>query len=74
VITPTGAEEWEVEKILNKRIHRQYLICCCRYGPEADVWVPGQELEGTSILQDYDTTRTDENIAALLQKQLPMHM
>jgi hypothetical protein len=76
VITPTRAEEWEVEKILDKRTRGhgcQYLIHWHGYGPEADMWVPGQELEGTSILQDYDTMRTNENIAALLQKQLPTH-
>jgi hypothetical protein len=66
IVTPTGQELWEIECILDKlkrgRGH-QYLIRWRGYGPEADVWVPGQELENTSLLQDYretHETRSDE--------------
>jgi hypothetical protein len=66
IITNTGAEEWEIEKILDRRTCRhghQYLVCWHRYGPEADVWVPGKELEDTNVLQEYNAThkQTDED-------------
>jgi hypothetical protein len=66
IVTPSGQELWEIERILDKQKRgrgHQYLIRWCGYGPEADVWVPGQELENTSLLQDYNEThktRSDE--------------
>lgn len=57
-ITPAGAEEWEIERILDKRRHghgSQYLVRWHGCGPEADIWVPGQELEDIDALEDYET-------------------
>jgi hypothetical protein len=76
IITASGTEEWEIERILDKRSRGrgyQYLIRWRGYGPEGDVWVPGNELEGTSVLQDYNSnTRTDkdshEDVDILLQE------
>jgi hypothetical protein len=58
IVTPKGSEEWEIEKILDKRTRRrghQYLIRWRGYGPKADVWVPGQELEDTAALDAYNS-------------------
>jgi hypothetical protein len=67
IITSAGTEEWEIEKILNRRKRGwgyQYLIQWWGYGPEADVWVPSNELEDTTTLKEYENshTRTDEDI------------
>lgn len=43
IVTPTGATEWETERIIDSRSRgrgRQYLVHWHGYGPEADVWVP----------------------------------
>jgi hypothetical protein len=66
IITTTGAEEWEIERIMDRRTRgrgHQYLVRWHGYGPEADVWVPGKELEDTNVLQEYNAThtRTDED-------------
>jgi hypothetical protein len=66
IITNTGAEEWEIEKILDRRTRgrgHQYLVRWRGYGPEADVWVPGKELKDTNVLQEYSATHkeTDED-------------
>lgn len=56
VVTQTGTEEWEIDHILDCRTRgrgRQYLVRWRGYGPEADVWVAGKELEGTDILTAY---------------------
>jgi len=68
IITSAGTEEWEIEKILDRRRRGrgyQYLVRWRGYGPEADVWVPGNELEDTTTLKEYENshTRTDEDIA-----------
>jgi hypothetical protein len=63
IITDAGAEEWEIEKIIDKRTRRrgnQFLVRWRGYGPDADVWVPGKELEDTSVLQEYQETHTDD--------------
>jgi len=70
IVTNTGAEEWEIEKITDRRTRgrgHQYLVRWRGYGPEADVWVPGKELEDTNVLQDYEASHAlnDENTYAL---------
>jgi hypothetical protein len=63
IITQTGAKEWEIERILDKQTRgcsHQYLVCWHGYGPEADVWVPGKELDDTHVLQEYITSHADE--------------
>jgi hypothetical protein len=69
VVTQTGTEEWEIDRILDCRTRgrgRQYLVRWRGYGPEADVWVAGRELNGTDILTSYlqNTTSniTDEDL------------
>jgi hypothetical protein len=71
IITQTGAEEWEIEKILDKRTRgrgHQYLVRWRGYGPEADVWVPGKELDGTHVLQEYITSHADEETRTTKQR------
>lgn len=56
IVTQNGTEEWEVQKLLDCRTRgrgRQYLVRWRGYGPEADVWVPGKELEDTAVLKEY---------------------
>lgn len=51
-----GTEEWEIDRILDCRTQgrgHQYLVHWRGYGPEADVWVAGRELNGTDILTSY---------------------
>jgi len=65
-VTSSGTSEWEIDEILDKRTRRrghQYLVRWSGYGPEADVWVPGKELEETDVLQEYNRrhTRTEED-------------
>lgn len=58
-ITPTGAEEWEIDRILDRRTRGrgfQYLVRWRGCGPEADVWLAGQELEDCDALQSYNAT------------------
>lgn len=64
--------------MLNRRTRgraHQYLVRWRRYGSEADVWVPGKELEDTQVLQDYNTTHelTDEDVQTtqLKKKRTP---
>jgi hypothetical protein len=59
-ITPSGAEEWEIEKILDRRRRGrgyQYLVRWRGFGPEADVWLSGQELESSDVLETYNATQ-----------------
>ncbi|QRW09789.1 Transposon Tf2-12 polyprotein [Ceratobasidium sp. AG-Ba] len=47
VVTPEGEEEYEVEKILDSRQHRnrvQYLVKWKGYGPETNTWEPLEHL------------------------------
>jgi hypothetical protein len=53
VITPNGAVEWTVDKIVDE--HRpgrgkQYLVCWEGYGAEWDEWVPGRDMQDTIAL------------------------
>jgi len=59
VITPSGAEEWEIEHILDRRPCGrgfQYLVRWKNYGPEADMWLAGSEVDGSDALQEYNET------------------
>jgi hypothetical protein len=56
VVTQSGTKEWEIDRIIDSRTRgrgRQYLVRWTGYGPEADVWVPGKELEETDVLTQY---------------------
>lgn len=56
IVTQAGTEEWEIERILDRRTRgrgHQYLVRWRGYGPEADVWVPRKELEDTDVLNLY---------------------
>jgi hypothetical protein len=56
VITESGAEEWEIEHILDHRTRgrgSQYLVRWRGYGPDADIWLSGQDVEDTPALQEY---------------------
>jgi hypothetical protein len=57
VITPDGAVEWTVEKIVDERRRgrgKQYLVRWDGYGPEFDEWVPGREMEDTIALDVWE--------------------
>lgn len=57
IVTQNGTKEWEIDRILDMRTRgrgHQYLIRWKGYGPEADVWVPGKELENTDVLNEYN--------------------
>lgn len=59
IVTTTGAEEWEIEHILDRRPRGrgfQYLVRWRGYGPEADVWIAGSEVEDTDALEEYNET------------------
>lgn len=67
IVTKTGTEEWEIEKILDKRTRGrgcQYLVRWQGYGPEVDVWVLGRELENTQVLQEYQIAMRNEEDAS----------
>ncbi|GBE87359.1 Transposon Ty3-G Gag-Pol polyprotein [Sparassis crispa] len=56
IITDDGAEEWEVESIVNHRPRGrgfQYLVRFRGYGPEHDVWLPGREVKDLAALDSY---------------------
>lgn len=57
VMTASGAEEWEIEKVLDHKTRGrgfQYLVRWRGYGPEGDVWMAGSELEDTDALREYN--------------------
>lgn len=57
VITASGAEEWEIERILDRKPRGRgfrYLVRWRGFGPEADVWMAGKELEGCEALERYN--------------------
>lgn len=59
IITPSGAEEWEIEHILDRRPRGrgfQYLVRWRGYGPQTDVWLAGSEVEGSDALQEFNET------------------
>jgi hypothetical protein len=59
IITPSGAEEWEIEHILDRRPRGrsfQYLVRWKNYGQEADMWLAGSEVDGSDALQEYNET------------------
>ena len=65
IVTTTGTEEWEIERILDRRRRGrgyQYLVRWRGYGPEADVWLAGLELEDTDALQEYNATHDSDVI------------
>lgn len=52
------AETWEIEHILDRRTRgrgHQYLVRWREYRPEADIWLPGHEVEDTDALDEYQT-------------------
>lgn len=57
IITDDGAESWEIEHILDRRKRGrgfQYLIRWKGYGHDTDMWLPGQEVEGTDALDEFN--------------------
>jgi len=55
LIEVKGVEEWEVEKILNKRRMREvnrYLVRWKRFIAESDIWEKKEDLEHTRELVD----------------------
>lgn len=73
IITDAGAEEWEIDRIIDKRTRgrgNQFLVRWRGYGPDADVWVPGKERGlmkiyrtlQQSLLKTYPT-RSDEDVS-----------
>jgi hypothetical protein len=58
-MTEKGTEEWEIEHILDRQSCGrgwQYLIRWRGYGPEADVWIAGTEVQDTEALQEFNET------------------
>ncbi|GBE85259.1 Transposon Ty3-G Gag-Pol polyprotein [Sparassis crispa] len=56
IITTDGAEEWEVESIVDHhpRGHSfQYLVRFCRYGLEHDIWLSRREVNDLAALDEY---------------------
>jgi hypothetical protein len=72
-VTTTGAEEWEIERILDRRARGrgyQYLVRWRDCGPERDVWVAGQELQGTETLKAYnDVPENQDDLDPLSQQE-----
>jgi hypothetical protein len=71
-VTTTGAEEWEIERILDCQARGrgyQYLICWRDYGLERDVWVAGQELQGTEALKAYNNIPENQDELDPLSQQ-----
>lgn len=59
VVTNSGAEEWEIEHILDRRTRGrgfQYLVRWRDYGPEADMWLAGSEVQDTDALKEFNDT------------------
>ncbi|RXW17191.1 hypothetical protein EST38_g8660 [Candolleomyces aberdarensis] len=53
VMTPDGAEEWWIDRIIDSRRRGRgwrYLVRWRGYGPEDDEWLPGKELEDCEAL------------------------
>lgn len=56
VVTENGVEEWEVERILDRRPQGrgfQYLVRWRGYGPDADSWLAGREVEDLEALDQF---------------------
>ncbi|PIL28861.1 hypothetical protein GSI_08907 [Ganoderma sinense ZZ0214-1] len=57
IVTADGQEEWLVESILDRRRRGrgfQYLVRWAGYGPEADLWLPGKEVEDLEALDRFE--------------------
>jgi len=62
LIEVKGVEEWEVEKILNKRRMREvnrYLVRWKRFIAESDIWEKKEDLEHTRELVDEFQRKTE---------------
>jgi hypothetical protein len=61
ILLDTGEEEYEIEVILDKRIHRrqpQYLVKWFGYGDEHNQWLPLKELgHSMDLVQDFEASR-----------------
>ena len=56
-----GEPEWEVEKIINSRLHEcykklQFLVRWKGFPPSEDSWVPELDLSAPDLLEDFYTT------------------
>ena len=69
-----GQEEWEIEKILRKRVTRrgrghrtEYLVRWVGYGPQDDTWIAERDLgNANEILQEFNEREDRDQDAALV--------
>ncbi|PIL33966.1 hypothetical protein GSI_03674 [Ganoderma sinense ZZ0214-1] len=62
IVMADGQEEWLIESILDRcRRGRsfQYLVRWAGYGPEADLWLPGKEVEDLEALDRFEAENPD---------------
>lgn len=55
-------EEYEVEKVVDKRIHKGY-------SSDDNTWEPEDSLECPELLQEYERNRAQEKLAAGVKKE-----